>query len=125
MHHHSLESAMRDKILGFVLSTCDSSLYMAIASSFPSADLLNKLMHLYMAMHMEQSDSWLHLPTIELNDDSVLLVAMMVSAGAVICSVPSIRNLGYALQEAVRNGLASKVGLIVADKVCLTSLVRK
>ncbi|KAJ9604709.1 hypothetical protein H2200_010823 [Cladophialophora chaetospira] len=108
IHHHSLECTMRDKILGLVLSTCDSSLYMAIASSFPSADLLNKLMHLFMATHVEQTDSWIHLPTIELNDEALLLVIMMVSAGAVICSVPSIRKLGYALQETVRIGLATK-----------------
>ncbi len=114
MHRHPLENAMRDKILGLVLSTCDSSLYMAVASSFPSTDLLGKLLHLYMAMHVEQSDSWLHLPTIELNDESLLLVIMMISAGAVVCSVPSIRKLGYALQEAVRNGLATKVRHVVA-----------
>jgi hypothetical protein len=109
MFHQCLENATRDKILGFVLSTCDSSLFTTIASSFPNADLLNKLMHLYMAVQVTQKDSWLHLPTIELEDDSLLLTIMIVSAGAVICSVPSIRRLGYALQEAVRTGLAGKV----------------
>ena len=108
--HQRLETTMRDKILGFVLSTCDPSLFTSIASSFPSADLLNKLLHLYMTVHAAQKDTWLHLPTFELDDDTMLLTIMLVSAGAVICSVPSIRRLGFALQETVRTGNARKVG---------------
>lgn len=115
LYHHCLDAAMRDKILGLVLSTCDSSLFTSIASSFPPADLLNKLMHLYMALHLAQPDPWLHLPTMELGDGSLLLVMAMVSAGAVVCSVPSIRKLGYALQETARLCLAIKVSCIYAQ----------
>lgn len=107
--HQCLDSAFRDKILGLVLSTCDSSLFTVIASSFPTAESLNKLMHLYMAVHVTQTDSFLHFPTLELDDRSILLILMIVASGAVICSVPSIRKLGYALQEANRTALAERV----------------
>lgn len=121
--HHCLDSAFRDKILGLVLSTCDSSLFTVIASSFPNADSLNKLMHLYMAVHVTQTDSFLHFPTIELEDRSILLILMIIASGAVICSVPSIRKLGYALQEANRTALAERVRFSSAVLKFLTSVV--
>ncbi|EXJ86105.1 hypothetical protein A1O1_06474 [Capronia coronata CBS 617.96] len=106
--HHRLDNTLRDKILASVLGTCDPSLYTAIASSFPSAEMLNKLLHFYMSTHLALTDPWLHLPTIELDNQSLELVIMMISAGAVVCSVTSIRRLGFALQEAVRVALAKK-----------------
>lgn len=120
MSHHFLDKAVREKILGLVLSICDSSLFTQIASSFPGADLLNKLTHLYMAVHIAQPDSWLHFPTMALDDVSLLLVIMMVSASAVICSTSSIRKLGCALQEAVRNGLARRVSFVEIESMVLT-----
>ncbi len=110
LSNHFLDNTGRDKILVCVITTCDSSLYTAIASSFPSAQLLNKLLHFYMTIHLNQVDAWLHLPTLDLGE-SFELAAVMVAAGAVLCSVSSIRKLGFALQEACRNFLAEKVDI--------------
>lgn len=110
--HHHIDNSLRDKILAAVLSTCDESLYPAVCSCFPSADILNKLMHIYMNINSAQVTSWLHLPTMRIGDESLELLIMIISAGAVVCSEPSIRRLGLALQEAARMAIAKKVRTI-------------
>ena len=117
LSHQRLDSTLRDKILALVLSTCETIMYRDVASSFPSADLLNNLMHYYLTVHFGQNDSWLHLPTFEASEQWLELIIMVVAAGAAICSVPAIRRLGFALQEAVRTAVARKVraGWLVSE----------
>jgi hypothetical protein len=109
IYNHCVDNQLRDQILAYVLNSSDASFSAVIASSFPSTELLNKLLHFYMTVHLAQTDAWLHLPTLILDDQSIDLTTMMISAGAVICSVPSLRRLGYALQETVRTGTSRKV----------------
>lgn len=113
---HHVDNKLRDKILASVLSACDPSVYTTIVSSFPSADMLDKLLHFYIAIHLGQPDSWLHFPTMDFGDESLELVIMMISAGAVMSSVSSVRRLGFALQETSRIAIAKKVSIICASR---------
>ncbi|KIW68487.1 hypothetical protein PV04_04429 [Phialophora macrospora] len=107
-HHPAVDTPTRDKILAYVLTTCDAPLYVTIASSFPNAQILTRLMQFYMTLHLAQKDPWLHFPTMEVDDGSLDLVITMISAGATLYSVPAIRRLGFALQDAARTLIIRK-----------------
>lgn len=104
-----IDQTMRDKMLALILSTCDKSVYPEVVSAFPSADLLNRLMHHYLNTHFLQMDSWLHVPTFVIEDQELELVISTIAAGAVINSISAIRKLGFAIQEAVKDAIARKV----------------
>lgn len=101
----------RDKIAAMVLGTCDRSSFARVMSSFPSAELLDNLMHCYLASHLSRSDSWIHLPTFAINEQKPELIASMVAAGALLSTSLTIRKLGFALQEAVRLALPKVVSI--------------
>jgi hypothetical protein len=108
----TLAHTLRDKILATVLKTCDKGLYADIVTSFPSRDLLNDLLHHAINANLGQIRTWLHLPTFDLNFQRPELLIMVIAAGATNCSVPNIRKLGFALQEAARVALRQTVCLI-------------
>lgn len=95
----------RDKIMGMLFATCEQSAISAIISHFPSAELLDSLMQHYLHLHMNHTDTWIHLPTFSPNTTKPDLLTMVIACGAVSQSVPAIRKLGFALDEAVRLAL--------------------
>lgn len=99
----TLYPAGRDKILAIVLTTCRNDTMMSrIASSFPSAEVMNSWVHIFLASHMCQVSSFIHYPTFSLNNQWPEWLAMAASAGAVLAPIPTLRRFGFALQEAVR-----------------------
>lgn len=108
--HDPLSIHARDRILGMVLETCPQSSASHVIASFPSADFLSSCISYYFSRrHKEQIDSYIHLPTIDVNKQKAELLAMLVSAGAVCTASTAVRKLGYALQEAVRQALGKRV----------------
>jgi hypothetical protein len=101
----------RDRILAMVLGTCQQHSFSRVVSSFPSADLLSKLLHNFIDFHSRLADCWIHLPSIQPDQSRPELLAIMIASGAVLSGVQAIRKLGFALQEAVR--------LAVPQLVCL------
>ena len=100
----------RDRILGMVLETCPHSASSRIIASFPSAEFLNNCIEYYFSRrHEEQIDSYIHLPTLQPNNQRAELLAMLAGAGAVCTASSLIRKLGYALQESVRHALQRRV----------------
>lgn len=97
-----ISQTSRDRILGMVLSTCQQNSFARVVSSFPSADLLTRLLHNFIDFHSRLADCWIHLPTIQRDQSKPELLAIMVASGAVLSGVQVIRKLGFALQEAVR-----------------------
>jgi hypothetical protein len=97
-----LEQNSRDKILAMLLSTCEPSNVSRVVTSFPSADLLDSLMHLFFRSELSRTDSWIHIPTFRPQNQRPELNGIVVAAGAVLSSVPTVRKLGFAIQEAVR-----------------------
>ncbi|KAH7395988.1 hypothetical protein BKA64DRAFT_74400 [Cadophora sp. MPI-SDFR-AT-0126] len=92
----------RDKIVAMILSTCDRKNFSKVMSSFPSAELLNSLMQCFLASHIAQNDTWIHLPTLKIGKLRPELLASFLAAGAMFSSSLTIRKLGFAIQEAVR-----------------------
>lgn len=99
---HRIEQTARDKILAMVLGTCERANASQVVTSFPSADFLDSLMHNFFRSELSREDSWIHIPTFRPQANRAEWNAMVVAAGAVLSSVPTVRKLGYAIQEAVR-----------------------
>jgi hypothetical protein len=97
-----LDQSSRDRILAMILSTCEPRIFSRVVSSFPSTELLDNLMHQFFSFELSRTDSWMHLPTFRLNGQRPELTGIIVAAGAVLSTVPVVRKLGFAIQEAVR-----------------------
>ena len=99
---HRLEQNSRDRILAMLLSTCEPATVERVVTSFPSAELLDSLMHLFFRSELSRTDSWIHLPTFRPQAQRPELNGIVVAAGAVLSTVSTVRKLGFAIQEAVR-----------------------
>jgi hypothetical protein len=98
-----LDQSSRDKVLAIVLSTCQAaSMTARVASAFPSVEVVDTLMQLFLASHFCQADSWLHLNTLNLNSQWPGWLGAAIAAGAVLTPETPLRKFGFALQEAVR-----------------------
>ncbi|TVY38132.1 E3 SUMO-protein ligase, partial [Lachnellula occidentalis] len=103
-----IECNSRDKILAMLLSTCEPRRFSSIVSSFPSADLLDSLMHLFFRSDLHSTDAFIHLPTFKPQYQMPELNGIIVAAGAVLSNVPTVRKFGFAIQESVRSALCQK-----------------
>lgn len=110
---HRLEQNSRDRILAMLLSTCEPANAERVVTSFPSAELLDSLMHLFFRSELSRTDSWIHLPTFRPQAQRPELNGIVVAAGATLSTVSTVRKLGFAIQEAVR--------LSIPRIVCLPS----
>ncbi|KAK0731674.1 hypothetical protein B0H67DRAFT_82858 [Lasiosphaeris hirsuta] len=104
-----LHTSSRDKILAIVLNTChENSMRGRVASSFPSADVMDSWVHIFLASHLCQVSAWIHYGSFSLNTQWPEWLAIAASAGAVLAPVPTLRRFGFALQEAVRLTIPSR-----------------
>ncbi|TLD10122.1 hypothetical protein PgNI_06364 [Pyricularia grisea] len=104
-----LDPSIRDRILASVLSECrGNDTLRRVASSFPSTEILESLSNIFVASHMSSVSSWLHLPTLKLNNSHPELIACFASSGAAICPNMTLRRFGQALQEVVRLTLPAR-----------------
>lgn len=99
----TLQPSCRDKTLAIVLSTCrESRMANRVASSFPSTDMMDSWINIFLAAHLCQVSSWIHYGSFLLNSQWPEWLATAAAAGAVLTPVPAFRRFGFALQEAVR-----------------------
>lgn len=99
----SLEQAGRDRVLAIVLSTCrQNAMANRVAASFPTVEVMDTLVHVFLAAQACQADEWIHFPTFKLNDQWPEWIAMAAAVGAALTSMPTLRKFGFAVQEAVR-----------------------
>ncbi|KAH8889564.1 hypothetical protein GQ53DRAFT_723274 [Thozetella sp. PMI_491] len=104
-----LNSSNRDKILAIVLSICrNDGMMKRVASSFPSAEVLDSWIHIFLAAHLCQVSSWIHYGSFSLNSQWPEWLASAASAGAASAPVPTLRRFGFALNEAVRLTIPSR-----------------
>ncbi|KAM0250558.1 hypothetical protein ACHAQJ_008568 [Trichoderma viride] len=93
----------RDQILAIVLKTCrDASMASRVAASFPTVDVMDTMVQVFLAAHLRQVSTWIHYPTLKLNSVWPEWVGNAVAAGAVLMPAPTLRKFGFAIQEAVR-----------------------
>ena len=101
----NLDSVARDKVVAMVLNTTSRSSFEKVMSSFPPVDLLNNCVHSFLASHRAQPDTWIHMPTLKIGKQKAELLGSFISAGAILSTSPTIRKLGFAINEAVRLAL--------------------
>ncbi|KAI0482199.1 hypothetical protein GGR56DRAFT_618982 [Xylariaceae sp. FL0804] len=105
----NLDTSSRDKILSHVLSTCrNDTTRIRVASSFPSADVMDTLVHIFLAAHLCTVSNWIHFGTFLLNSQWPEWLATAAAGGAVMTPIPTLRKFGYAVQEAVRISMPSR-----------------
>lgn len=104
-----IEQSSRDQILAMLLGTCEPENITRVVTSFPSADLLDSLMHLFFRSELQSTDAFVHLPSFRPQYQLPELNAIVVAAGAILSNVPTIRRLGFAIQESVRTALVKIV----------------
>jgi hypothetical protein len=98
-----LDSSSRDKILGVVLGTCrNDSIRMRVAASFPSAEIMDTLTHVFLAAQLCSVSGWIHFGTLVLNAQWPEWLATAAAAGATMTPVATLRKFGFAVVEAVR-----------------------
>jgi hypothetical protein len=100
-----IDQNSRDKILAMLISTCEPGNVSRAVSSFPSADLLDSLMHLFFRSELQSTDAFIHLPSFRPQYQMPELNGIVVAAGAVLSNVPTVRKLGFAIQESVRTAV--------------------
>ncbi|KAI1639473.1 hypothetical protein F4809DRAFT_648556 [Biscogniauxia mediterranea] len=104
-----LDMSSRDKILSIVLTTCQSdSMRTRVASSFPSAEVMDSLVHIFLAAHSCSVSGWIHFGSFNLNAQWPEWLASAAASGAVMAPVPTLRKFGFAVQEAVRISIPNK-----------------
>ncbi|KAL7927749.1 hypothetical protein ACQKWADRAFT_317930 [Trichoderma austrokoningii] len=102
-----LNLSSRDQILAIVLKTCrDPATAGRVAASFPSVDVMDTMMQVFLAAHIRQVSTWIHFPTLKLNSLWPEWIGNAVAAGAVLMPAPTLRKFGFAIQEAVHNNTA-------------------
>ena len=99
-----LEHSGRDQILALVLGTCrkDNGIMARVVSSFPSAEAMDSLIHVFLASHLCQVSEWIDYSSFDLNAQWPDWLACAAAAGAVLTPNSALRKFGFALQEAVR-----------------------
>ncbi|RMJ27118.1 C6 transcription factor RegA [Aspergillus sp. HF37] len=94
----------RDKILSIVLRQMPQHLSNAVAS-FPSPDLLGRLIRYVLTVPFSSAGSWIHCGTFAAKRSLPELALAMAAAGAVLTPDSALQKLGFAMQEAVRHQL--------------------
>ncbi|KAF2648384.1 hypothetical protein K491DRAFT_772062 [Lophiostoma macrostomum CBS 122681] len=97
-----LDAVARDRVLAILLSQVQSHILPAL-SAFPSTMLLDKLIQFFLAGPLPTARTWIHTATFRPNKARPELLLAMAAAGAVLTPDRSLRKLGFAMQEVVRN----------------------
>ncbi|KAG5973456.1 hypothetical protein E4U58_005057 [Claviceps cyperi] len=94
-----LEQPSRDRVMFILLSQCRET-STAIASSFPAVDVLDALIHMFLAAHACQVDSWIHFPTFKLSEQQPDWIAMAAAHGGAMIPISALRKFGMAVLKA-------------------------
>ncbi|KAG6048031.1 hypothetical protein E4U17_007307 [Claviceps sp. LM77 group G4] len=104
-----LEQPSRDRVMSILLSQCRDPLTAnRVASSFPTVDVLDTLIHMFLAAHACQVDSWIHFPTLKLNEQQPDWIAMAAAHGGAMIPISALRKFGMAVMEAVRVAIPAR-----------------
>ena len=104
-----LEQPGRDRVMAILLAQCrQAAIAHRVASSFPTVDVLDTLVHIFLAAQACQVDSWIHFPTFKLREQWSEWAAMAAAHGGALTPVPTLRKFGFAVMEAVRESSRPK-----------------
>ncbi|EFX03672.1 c6 zinc finger domain containing protein [Grosmannia clavigera kw1407] len=100
--HGGVGRAARDGVLAMVLRTCRPERALTVVQTFPPAELLDDLLACFFAHHRQHADSFLHVPTFDVNTQQPELIGALSAFGATLTDARPLHRLGFAIQEAVR-----------------------
>lgn len=95
----TVSSDTRDRILAMILNNCAKDNITKVASSFPSAEAMSRLLLRYLESHALEEDSWIHLFTFDANKAPPELLMACVASSAIKSTNSAIRGFGKALHS--------------------------
>lgn len=98
-----MELEARDRILRLVTSVAASRLSV---SSFPSPDLLNDLVNVFVLQESDSIDSYMHWPSLDIRSMRTETLLGVLSKGAVFVALQPVWKIGLVFQEIVRLAVA-------------------
>lgn len=104
-----LSRERRDAAFALIVRICQWKDLNRIMQCFPSTELLDSLIHDFFIHQRSEIDSWIHEPTMDLNQESPEMILALAAAGAVLSNVEAIQRLGYAMLEVARLKVNSMV----------------
>ncbi|KAL4864251.1 hypothetical protein BDV12DRAFT_201290 [Aspergillus spectabilis] len=116
--NNSLDLSSRDKILSIVLSQMPQP-FSLNAASFPSPELLDRLIRYFLTVPFSTAGAWIHRSTFSPKKSRPELLLAMAAAGAVLTPDSALRKLGFAMQEVVRHQLPT---MFEADNTLIRDL---
>lgn len=99
----ALEQEARDRILRMVTSTAASRLAIA---SFPSLELLNDLLHVFVLQERHSVESYVHWPSIDCRKMRTETLLGILAKGATFVALQPVWRIGLVFQEIVRLAVA-------------------
>lgn len=109
LHINSMSVLTRDRILTMVVKNANPSHVPEAGFNFPSTQLLDTLVRLYLHSTISRAASFIHIPTFVTNDQRPELLAAMVACGAVLTANTALTKLGFAIAEIARMAIARLV----------------
>lgn len=106
-----LSRESRDAAFALIGKICQWKDLNRIMQCFPSTELLDSLIHDFLIWQRSETDSWIHEPTLNLNQESPEMILTLAAAGAVLSNVEAIQRLGYAMQEVARLHINNMVSI--------------
>ncbi|KAF4950878.1 hypothetical protein FSARC_13078 [Fusarium sarcochroum] len=100
-----LSIGLRDQMMLLALNHCKPESKFAIIRAFPTPEILSKLVESFFSHHRVQTDSWLHAPSFEPNQQGPEFLLAIVNAGTTFADSKILHSLGFALHEVVRLSL--------------------
>ncbi|EMC99529.1 hypothetical protein BAUCODRAFT_340532 [Baudoinia panamericana UAMH 10762] len=103
LHHCELTNPARDRMIRVVTQVAQSRLAI---SSFPSLELLEDLIDIYLLQDSSAADSYIHSASFAPMKTRTELLLAIVAAGARFIALKEVWRMGLVFQEVVRLGLA-------------------
>ncbi|KAG5761398.1 hypothetical protein H9Q72_010502 [Fusarium xylarioides] len=100
-----LSIGLRDQLLLLTLNACKPESKLAIIRAFPHSEILSKLIESFFSHHRVQTDSWIHGPSFEPNQQGAELILTIVNMGTMFADSKILHSLGFALHDVARLSL--------------------
>ncbi|KIX08710.1 uncharacterized protein Z518_03367 [Rhinocladiella mackenziei CBS 650.93] len=105
MVSHSLTPSIRDQILKTLIRTCNHDNVIDVISSFPAVELLDRPLKSYLTKQAVMADSWIHIPTFNVNEVRLELAIGCLAATATLSSSRSAYVWDFASFQGSDNSL--------------------
>lgn len=106
---HDLGPRDRDRVLGVILDECEKTSLVRIATSFPSSQILSKLLNTGLRFHPVGSPlAWIHAPTFSVPSTRSELLCALIACGAVFSPSAPIQTFGTAVAGLLFNNILQR-----------------